>query len=51
VDEQPEPSHAVYDEFSSGTFYAKQLGIGYATGYGPSGIVHRLYDIDIENDW
>ncbi len=27
---------------------SRDLGIGYATGYGPSGIVHRLYDL--END-
>jgi len=24
---------------------SRDLGIGYATGYGPSGIVHRLYDL------
>ncbi len=40
--------HAVYNEFSSETFYALQLGIGYATGNGPSGIMHRFYDL--END-
>jgi arylsulfatase A-like enzyme len=27
---------------------SRDLGIGYATGYGPSGMVHRLYDL--END-
>lgn len=27
---------------------SRDLGIGYATGYGPSGIVHRLYNL--END-
>jgi len=27
---------------------SRDLGIGYKTGYGPSGIVHRLYDL--END-
>ncbi len=27
---------------------SRDLGIGYQTGYGPSGIVHRLYDL--END-
>jgi arylsulfatase A-like enzyme len=27
---------------------SRELGIGYATGFGPSGIVHRLYDL--END-
>lgn len=40
--------HAVYNEFRSETFYALQLGIGYATGNGPSGIMHRFYDL--END-
>jgi len=25
---------------------SRDLGIGYATGYGPSGIVHRLYDLN-----